>query len=278
MPKENRKMASDILKRVLFGCAVAASSLLHAATADAVEASLPLSALVVSPSPNSNTVTISVDNATGFLGAVFAVEFDTAVLSPTDVVKTGITANCSLVFNTGSPTNQVRISIACTNPMQGGGPVADISFDGVSDGVSALTFVECQFDEQAPDACDTNDGEIIVTDCPANVDGKGPTAFGFTDGVYIYRSLIGLGKIVPDLHRQQDPTIPSDDVIDARIDSIKDMLDVDKLGGVSGFTDGIYIYRRMIHLGKVVPDLHRSQNPAIPSDEIVGGNVDDLCQ
>jgi len=248
-----------------------------ASSAQAIQASLPPSA-IVKPS-GSSTVAISVDNATGRLGAIFTVQFDLSKVTPGSVVPTGAATGCQLVVNTQSPTNQVRISMACSNPLQGGGALVQMTFNGNpgASGVSPLTFVACQFDEEDPSACQTNNGELLVTSCTLNVDGKGSTATGITDGVYIYRALIGLGKVVPDLHRAQDPTIPSDAVIAGRVSSIASTLNVDGKNGTQGITDGVYIYRRLIGLGKVVPDLHRAQDPTIPSDIVIGANVDALC-
>ncbi len=262
-------------------CALFASVALAlgASPAAAMHVSLPPSAIVGVPEPGANSVEISVDDASGKLGAVFRVQFDAAKVSiePGDVETIGAADGCALEVNTQSPTNQVRISMACTHPLDGGGPLVRMTFSGDAAGTSPLTFVACQFDEDAPSACQTSNGQILVTDCALNVDGKGATASGITDGVYIYRALIGLGKVVPDLHRTQDPTIPSDAVIAARVASIAADLNVDGKNGTLGITDGVYVYRHLIGLGKIVPDLHRSQDPTIPSDAIVGANIDASC-
>lgn len=255
--------------------AIAAALCVGATAAGAIEVSLPASA-VVKPGA-SNTVALSVDNASGRLGAMFTLLFDPSVLTPVSVVTTGVAAGCQLVVNTQNPPNQIRISMACSSQLQGGGDLLLLTFAGASTGTSPLTFLACQFDEENPAACLTDSGEVVVTNCLLNVDGKGSTATGITDGVYIYRALVGLGKVVPDLHRSQDPTIPSDAVIGARVDSIYSLLNVDGKNGTQGITDGVYVYRRLVGLGKVVPDLHRSQDPTIPSDAIVGGNIDALC-
>jgi hypothetical protein len=257
--------------------AMAALALSGASSAQAIQASLPASA-VVRPG-GSNTVAISVDNATGRFGAFFAVRYDPSKVTPGSVVTTGAAAGCPVYINTEDPIDQIRVSMACSTPLQGGGPLAVITFNGNpgAAGISPLTFVACQFDEENPSACQTSDGEIFVTDCLLNVDGKGGTATGITDGVYVYRALSSLGKVVPDLHRSQDPTIPSDAVIGARVTSIAGLLNVDGKNGTQGITDGVYIYRRLSSLGKVVPDLHRSQDPTIPSDAVIGANVDALC-
>jgi len=256
--------------------ALAALALSGATSAQAIQASLPASALV--EPAGSNSVAISVDNATGRFGAFFAVQYDPSKVTPGSVVTTGAATGCPLYVNTGNPTNQIRISLACSMPLQGGGPLAVITFNGNpgAAGISPLSFVACQFDEQDPSACQTNDGELLVTNCVLNVDGKG-AAMASTDGVYIYNALLGVDLIVPPLFRQLDRTIPPNDVLAARVESVLPLLNVDGKGPTQGSTDGVYIYNTLLGLGIVVPPLFRTLDPTIPSDATIINRVHALC-
>ncbi len=53
-------------------------------------------------------------------------------------------------------------------------------------------------------------------------------------------------------------------------------LDVDMNGVVAAATDGVYIFRRLLSLATVVPATFRALDSTIPSDDVVGGNVDTL--
>jgi hypothetical protein len=83
--------------------------------------------------------------------------------------------------------------------------------------------------------------------------------------------------VVPDSFRLLDPSIASDEVVGANVDLMGDGLDVDGNEAVAANTDGVYVFRRLLGLGSVVPQPFRDLDPTIPSDQIVGGAVDDLC-
>jgi len=113
--------------------------------------------------------------------------------------------------------------------------------------------------------------------CPLDVDQNGVVA-AQTDGVYIFRGLLGLGTVVPASFRTLDPSIPSDAVVGANVDALGDRADVDENGMTDAATDGVYIFRRLLGLMTVVPTNFRTLDPTIPSDLVVGANVDAMCE
>ncbi len=100
---------------------------------------------------------------------------------------------------------------------------------------------------------------------------------GSTDGVYIFRRLIGLGFIVPTAFRALDDSILDDVSIVANIDALGAGLDVDVSGAANGATDGVYVFRHLLGLQFVVPTLFRALDSGIPTDEMVAANIDALC-
>lgn len=155
----------------------------------------------------------------------------------------------------------------------------DIDGDGKTDFVTN----EMQGNGTSPAAEDV--GNLIVVSgarlggqlCPLDVDDSGQVDAN-TDGVYVFRRLLGLLDVVPATFRALDPTIPSDAVVGANVDALGNGLDVDGSGAVGGSTDGVYIFRRLLELDTVVPADFRLLDPAIPSDDVVGAAVDELCQ
>jgi hypothetical protein len=113
--------------------------------------------------------------------------------------------------------------------------------------------------------------------CPLDVDQNGAVAAP-TDGVYVFGRLLGLGTVVPSSFRTLDPSIAPDSVVGANIDALGERADVDDDGSVEAATDGVYIFRRMLGLAAVVPAAFRDLDPTIPSDEVVGANVDAMCE
>ncbi len=154
----------------------------------------------------------------------------------------------------------------------------DIDGDGRTDFITN----EMQGDGTAPAAEDT--GNLIVVSgarlggkaCPLDVDESGVVRSN-TDGVYVFRRLLGLTDVVPADFRLLDPSIPSDVTVGANVDAMGIGLDVDASGVVQGNTDGVYAFRRLLGLTEVVPADFRLLDPSIPSDGVVGGAVDALC-
>src|SRR5690606_20865437 len=150
---------------------------------------------------------------------------------------------------------------------------------GVNPGVSHLTFIECNFNEGSPD-CQVSggNGTLRVTSCALDVDSSG-SASANTDGVYIFRALPPtLQTIVPTAFRQLLPDIPLEPVILDNLTAVLPLLNVDGIGGSGANTDGVYIFRALPPtLQTIVPPLFRQLDPNIPSDQVIGGNIDALC-
>jgi len=108
-----------------------------------------------------------------------------------------------------------------------------------------------------------------------DVDGNGSIE-GQTDGVYIFRALLGLQTVVPASFRQLDPSIASDADIAAAVSFLGSQLDVDDNASVQASTDGVYIFRHLLGLQLVVPTAFREIDPTIPDDAVIAANVDAL--
>lgn len=98
-----------------------------------------------------------------------------------------------------------------------------------------------------------------------------------TDGVYIFRRLLGLATTVPTSFRDLDDSILDDASINANIDGLGAGLDVDENGQTQGQTDGVYIFRDLLNLLTVVPTSFRTLDPTIPPDNTISANIEALC-
>jgi hypothetical protein len=244
----------------------------HAATA-----SVPTGAVLGIPNPNQRTVEITLDDAAGVEALVFRLQYNRGIVAATEVRSTALTQACAREVNIQNPNNEVQISMACTTPLSGSGALFEIDFAGANAGTSPLTFLECTLNEGTP-ACQVESGDILVTSCLLDVDASGFAAAN-TDGVYIFRALPPtLQTIVPSGFRDLLPGIPEDPVILDNVDTVLDLLDVDDRNGTQANTDGVYIFRALPPtLQDIVPANFRALDPSIPSDEVIGGNVDALC-
>ncbi len=108
-----------------------------------------------------------------------------------------------------------------------------------------------------------------------DVDGNGSIE-GSTDGVYVFRALLGLQAVVPATFRSLDPSIAPDSAIAAAVAALGGGLDVDDNGSVQAATDGVYVFRRLLGLQFIVPPEFRQLDPTIPDDAIIAANVDAL--
>ena len=108
-----------------------------------------------------------------------------------------------------------------------------------------------------------------------DVDGNGVIQ-GPTDGVYVFRALLGLEMVVPASFRALDPSIAPDPEIAAAVAVLGNALDVDGNGRVEPATDAVYIFRRLIGLQLIVPIPFRNLDPSIPMDAVIAANVDAL--
>lgn len=109
-----------------------------------------------------------------------------------------------------------------------------------------------------------------------DVDGNGVTQAS-TDGVYIFRRLLGLITIVPTSFRTLDPSIPDDATIGANVDALGLALDVDGNGSVQASTDGVYVFRDLLGLITIVPASFRTLDPSIPDDATIAANIAAIC-
>lgn len=108
-----------------------------------------------------------------------------------------------------------------------------------------------------------------------DVDGNGVIEAA-TDGVYVFRALLGLQLVVPESFRALDPSIASDADIATAVSSLGESLDVDGDGVVQAATDAVYVFRRLLGLQFVVPPAFRQLDPSIPDDITIAANVDAL--
>jgi hypothetical protein len=92
-----------------------------------------------------------------------------------------------------------------------------------------------------------------------------------TDVIYVARRLLGL-PVVPQAFRDQDPSIPPNAAIAARIDALGLALDVDGDGFVDVATDVTYVTRHLLALSPV-PASYRVLDPSIPSDAVIAGSI-----
>jgi len=262
--------------KLVVAAATLCGAMSAASPALAATASLPVGALLAIPNPNLRTVKIAIDSATGVEAALFRVQYNRSIAVATQVRKTAITNACAIEVNTANPNNEVQISMACTNPLTGGGALFEIDFAGVNPGLSNLTFLECNLNEGTP-SCQVSNGTLRVTTCALDVDANGSAAAN-TDGVYIFRSLPPtLQTVVPTAFRQLIPGIPLDPVILDNVNTVLTLMNVDGKGTTQASTDGVYIFRSLSNLQTVVPPLFRQLDPTIPSDQAIGANVDALC-
>jgi glucose/arabinose dehydrogenase len=146
---------------------------------------------------------------------------------------------------------------------------------------------------QTPTATPTNTPSQTPTATPTNTPSQTPTSTvlgggtldvdgngnieASTDGVYVFRALLGLEMVVPASFRASDPSIASDADIAAAVSSLGEGLDVDGNGVVQASTDGVYVFRRLLGLQLVVPAAFRQIDPSIPDDTTIAANVDALA-
>ena len=262
------------ISSIVIGTAMALA--VGAAAANAATVSLPEGPLLAIPSPNQRTVAINVDDASNIEAALIRVQYNLSVAIATGVSLTPMTQDCFMESNLSSPTNEVQISLACTTPLTGSGPMFTIDFAGANPGLTNLTFLECQLNEGSP-GCQVDHGNLRVSACGLDVDASGGLPNHNTDGTYIFRGIQGLETTVPAFFRSLLPGIPEDDVIQANIDAIWTMLDVDGRGGIDENTDGTYIFRAIQGLETIVPAFFRTLDPTIPSDQAILSNIQAIC-
>lgn len=118
-------------------------------------------------------VFLSVANGTGFFSADLDIQFNSAVITATAVVKGALaTANgCEPAVNLATP-GLARVGLFCTSPVVGNGQLLRLDFNvvGATSATSPLTIATCLLNEGAP-ACVADNGLFTVV-TPLNIAGK----------------------------------------------------------------------------------------------------------
>ena len=112
---------------------------------------------------------------------------------------------------------------------------------------------------------------LPISSCVLDVD-QNEAVDVATDLVYISRTLLGLSAVPPSF-RVLDPTIPSDEVIEAFINAHTAFYDLDKNGVTDVATDLVYISRGLLGLDPVPPSF-RILDPTIPPDEVMEAYIE----
>jgi len=183
--------------------------------------------------------------------------------------------------STATPTDTPTASPTATStdtPVNTATPTDTPSATATATSTDTPTATATATVTNTPTATATATATATVTQlCALDVDQNGVLA-AQTDGVYIFRALLGLETVVPAPFRELDPAIPADPVVAANVTALGAAADVDESGAVVPNTDGVYIFRRLLGLINVVPEDFRTLDPTIPSDEVVGANVDAMCE
>jgi len=142
----------------------AAATLLAAlAPARAATLRLPLDAAAAPGAPT--TVSLYVDDATGFLGTDLQISYDPSVAAATAVATTSLSASQTLTVNL-SPQGQIRISLFGAYPLSGGGVFLRLTF-------TALGGTLCQTDLRF-DSAEINEGGIAAFTQNGHLQVQGP--------------------------------------------------------------------------------------------------------
>jgi hypothetical protein len=146
---------------------------LNASAASAVPVSLPANTVINATGPPSTGVNMTIGTVSSLEAVAISFTFDSSIVSATAVsVPAGsVVSTCnSPVVNMDnlSMPGRVTITLACITPVSGSGLLFTINFQGVANGVSALTFSAtgevpngCQLNEGTP-SCESSDGQITV--------------------------------------------------------------------------------------------------------------------
>ncbi|MEO8601517.1 MAG: hypothetical protein ABI629_02965 [bacterium] len=146
---------------------VAFSTCFAAADASATSISLPTNA-VINVAGQTTVVPVSIGSTDGVSGFAINFTYSSALATATLVQGTTLTANCLIEPNLGT-AGVVRITAACSSVPQGmSGAVFNVTFQGVANGVSPLTFLAapsipngCLLNEGSP-TCEPSNGQLTV--------------------------------------------------------------------------------------------------------------------
>jgi hypothetical protein len=146
---------------------VALSTCLLAATAPAIQVSLPNDAVITAVG-QTTVVPVSIASTDGVNGVAVSFTYLSSIATATLVQGTTLTANCLIQPNIGT-AGIVSITAACSSLPQGmSGTLFNVTFLGVANGVTPLTFATatsipngCLLNEGSP-ACETSNGQLTV--------------------------------------------------------------------------------------------------------------------
>lgn len=149
-------------RRVVLAAAVSA---IAAGAAGAAELRLPPDA--GAPPGTTTVVSVSIDDASGILGADLVLTYDAGVARPTGVFLTTLSASQTLTFNEASP-GVLKVSIYGIDALAGSGPLLDVVFESVGPAGSSteLHFGSADLNEGAIAAA-LVDGSYCVSGTPA---------------------------------------------------------------------------------------------------------------
>ncbi len=153
--------------------AVALLLALTASAASAVQVDLPDDAAIASVGATT-AVNMTIGANTGVLAGEFNFTYDATIVttSPGNVAPGGVLpGGCNLAPSVSevAGVGSVTIGLACTQQLTGAGTLFSITFQGVANGVSALTFTTvepnipngCKLNEGTP-TCEPDNGQITV--------------------------------------------------------------------------------------------------------------------
>jgi hypothetical protein len=152
--------------------AVAIVVLGSSAAASAVTASLPDNAVIASVG-GTTVVNLTVGAFTNLEAAAFNITFDPNIVvipaPAANSVQLGPAASgCGNLTPNINVAGRLTVTFACITPVNGSGTLLTITFQGVANGVSPLTFTTsddvpngCQFNEGTP-SCEPDNGQITV--------------------------------------------------------------------------------------------------------------------
>lgn len=135
----------------------------HAATLRVPDISIALGA-------NGAVLEVSIDNAMGLEEADLTIAYDPAALSVTSsALSTALTADCIVVSNYATP-GIVYVSLACSQPLRGGGSLIALPVRPQKPGTSIVEIWRCELNDLTI-PCGVGRGSVTVQGelQPANI-------------------------------------------------------------------------------------------------------------
>jgi hypothetical protein len=104
---------------------------------------------------------VSIDDAIGLEGADITISYDPVSLSiAAQPQATTLSANCLLASNYATP-GLVHVSLACSHPLVGGGPLLTLAVQPQRTGTSVVEISRCELNEQSM-PCNVKPGSVFV--------------------------------------------------------------------------------------------------------------------